>query len=249
MEPTTPAKTSGAKLLGMLGGIVPFALAIVGVSSAPSCMGFEDPTLRAIEACPAAIEALGTPVSRTWLGCSCGNAETSDAFGQASWTFPVAGTRDSGSVSVVAERRGGPWQLLSAQLEVGDRTIDVLQCVDLRARALAIPTATYDATVRSIVGTPPVREGASCRVAIAPSDGDYPCHVRIACGDVALYGSDSLGYASCHADAHGALVARDPNTTSSGGDPMLDLRLGEQLVIVSDQDASGTWLVELALAP
>lgn len=226
-------------------GLLIWPLVIFAFTGAPACMGFEEPTLRVIEQCPAAIEVLGSPVTRSWLGCSCGNAETSDSFGQASWTFPIAGPRGSGTVDVVAERRGGPWRILSATVEAGGRTIDAVRCTGGGA-PISVPTTSFDATVGSVIGQPGVAAGDRCRVSIEPGGGPYPCHVEIRCGAQQLYGGGSLGYAQCGGGPDGALVVRDDDNTAAGGDPTLDLRLGEGQAVLTDANASGTWVVTLA---
>lgn len=247
-DPTATSGSARKRLRpSMFLGLLVWPVVILAAGGVPTCMGFEDPALRVIEQCPAAVEVLGAPVTRAWLGCSCGNAETSDSFGQASWTFPIAGPRGSGSVDVVAERRGGPWRILSATVEAGGRTIDAVSCT--ASGPVAVPTTTFAASVASTIGTPPVREGDACQVSIEPGDGPYPCHVRIVCGATTLYGGGSLGYAQCRADAQGALAVQDTDTSASGGDPTLDLRLGEGEAVLTDAVAAGTWVVTLRFEP
>ena len=142
----------------MLMGTLMWPLFFFVFSGAPACMGFEGPTIAAIEACPVAVQALGSPVQRSWIGWSCGNAETSDAFGQASWTFPVSGPSGSGSISVVAEKRGGPWQLHQAMLSVQGQTIDVLACSGSGVGG-PVPSVAFEATVAEVMGHPSVQQG------------------------------------------------------------------------------------------
>lgn len=123
-KPASPLRI----LLSLLGSVVMLPVFALGFAGAPSCMGFEEPTLRIIEACPPAAAALGTPVSRSWIGMSCGNAEENGAFGNASWSFPVSGPNGSGSVSVVAMRSGGPWVVRTAMVETSAGTFEAVSC-------------------------------------------------------------------------------------------------------------------------
>jgi hypothetical protein len=119
-----PGAGAGIRLLI---GLLSWPVTIVVVMNLPSCMGFEEPTLRALDACPRAAGALGAPISRSWAGRSCGSATTSHA----TWRFPVAGTEASGSVEVEVEEHGDAWEVRSLRLHVGDRTIDALRCEDV----------------------------------------------------------------------------------------------------------------------
>jgi hypothetical protein len=210
-------------------------------------MGFEDPTLRAIEACPAAAAALGPPISRSYLGWSCGNAETEGSFGNASWTFPVTGSNGSGSVDVVAEMRGGPWRILSATVETSSGTWEVVHCSG--GGPVDVVATHFDATVTTAIGTGPVARGTACGIDLGPGDGPWPCHVVVTCGAETLYGAGSTGYADCSADASGAITVRDGEPSSSGGDPTLDLRVGAGEAVLTDTGASGTWVLTLSFAP
>lgn len=232
------------RALGIALGVAMWPVFILAFGAAPACMGFEDVTVSAIEGCPAAVELLGTPVSRSWLGLSCGNAETEGDFGHASWDFPVAGPRGRGSVSVVAEQRGGPWRLLSGSLESGDTTIDLVSCTV--GGPIAVAPAAFDATVTSIIGTPGVASGDTCHVDVGPGDGPWPCHVVITCGGVAIYGAGTTGWTGCGREPDGSLRVRDTSPTPDGGDPTLDLQLGAGTAVLTDETATGTWVVQLA---
>lgn len=243
----TPVGGAGRKILPMLLGLFIWPLFFFIFSGAPACMGFEDPTLRAIEACPAAAQALGTPVARGWLGWSCGNAETSDSFGQADWTFPVTGPNGSGSVSVAAEMRGGPWRLLRATLDVNGQTIDVLSCTG--GGATVITPRAITASVAEVIGSPGVAVGDSCLIAIMPgAPSPFPCRTQITCGATTLYGGGSAGYSSCSSDAAGEVSVRDTTATPQDNDPTLDVRTADGEALLTDQVATGTWVVRLNFA-
>ena len=53
-------------------------------------------------------------------------------------------------------------------------------------------------------------------------------------GDRTLYGGGTQGYGHCAGDATGAITMRDGNPTSVDGDPMIDLRLGANEVVLTD---------------
>ncbi len=242
-EPRSPAR----RVLGIVAGVAVWPALMIGFGFAPRCMGFEDVTLRAIERCPLAVERLGTPVRESWLGLSCGNAETEGSFGHASWDFPVAGPRGRGSVSVIVEQRGGPWRLLSGSLETGDDVIDLVSC-SLGGSLVVTPT-TFDASVTSVIGAPGVAVGDACHVAVHPGDGPFPCRVAIDCAGTVLYGAGTTGWTACAAEPDGSLRVRDMAPTPDGGDPTLDLQLGLGTAVLTDETASGTWVVQLAFAP
>jgi len=70
--------------------------------------------------------------------------------------------------------------------------------------------------------------------------------VEVRCGATALYGATpETGWVTCGVDASGGVTARDSDPTSAGGDPTLDLRLGEHTVVLTDQTSAGTWVVAL----
>lgn len=145
-------------LLSLVGSVATLPVFVVLFAGAPSCMGFEEPTLRIIEACPPAAAALGTPVSRSWLGASCGSARESGAFGNASWTFPVSGPSGSGSVRVLAERRGGPWIVRSAMVETSAGAFEAVSCAGgaMAGRAAGLPSVVTSAPAAPPPIAPPV---------------------------------------------------------------------------------------------
>jgi hypothetical protein len=245
--PVTEQRSPFRRMLGLFGGVALWPVILVALGGAPACLGFEDVTLASIEACPAAVELLGAPVSRSWLGLSCGSAETEDDSGHASWDFPVAGPRGRGSVSVVAQESGGTWRLISGSLESGDTTIDLLTCT--AGGPMAVTAVDFDATVTSIIGAPGVAIGDACHVSVRPGEGDYPCRVSVACAGNILYGAGSTGWTGCGRGPDGSLRVRDTSPTPSGGDPTLDLSLGAGTAVLTDEAASGTWVVQLAFTP
>jgi tetratricopeptide (TPR) repeat protein len=62
------------------------------------------------------------------VGLSCGSAETSGSAGRADWSLPVRGSKAGGTYSFYLEKHGAGWQLMAAQLSVGDRQVNVAAC-------------------------------------------------------------------------------------------------------------------------
>lgn len=253
MDPTTPTPPTVSspftlrRLAAMGLGFLFWPFFFFIFSGAPACMGFEEPTLSAIEGCPLAVEQLGTPVARSWMGMSCGNAETSDDFGNASWSFPVAGPRGSGSVDVVAEKRGGPWRLLSLQLDVNGRTIDVLSCSG--GGPVSVTPTTLAATAESVIGSPGVAQGGACTIQLGPGNGPFPCRVQVSCGDRVIYGGENQGFSHCSSDPTHGLHVHDPAATPADGDPTMDLQLSAGTAVLTDEVSGGTWVVSLRFTP
>lgn len=245
-EPLPPIPGMGwQRWLGVLGGLLFVPLFFLSFGNAPSCMGFDEPTLQALEQCPASAAALGTPISESWMGVSCGSAKTVDDRGRASWTFPVAGPRGSGSVDIRARRREGVWTLTSGMLTTSSGQIDFVHCTSTGSTGIA--PQTLRANVASTIGASGVTTGDACTVAVMPT-GETPqnCRVEVRCGSAALYGATpQVGWVTCGVDASGGLTARDADPSSSGGDPTLDLRLGAHVVVLTDVGPAGSWAVEL----
>jgi hypothetical protein len=240
---SAPASPIG-RLLNTLIGVAMAPLFLVIFASGPACFGFEEPTLRAIEACPAAVEALGTPIARGWLGLSCGNASTHGDRGHASWTFPVVGPNGRGSVNVATRERDGVWQFGRVELEVNGRTIDVLHCgTAMPEEFSSLVHATHSSHVVSVLGAPGVSVGEACSSEVGPSDDDsHSCRVQVLCGARALYGGPRQGYTNCVVTPDG-VMAHDASMSEADGDPALDLHTGRGEITVSDRNEQGMWAV------
>jgi TPR repeat protein len=91
-------------------------------------MGYDEAVVSTIEACPRAVELLGEDIEPAWVGLSCGQAETEGGHGHASWTMAYAGSRDRGAVDFDAEKHGGQWTVLRANLTVDGEHVDLLAC-------------------------------------------------------------------------------------------------------------------------
>ncbi len=232
-------------------------IAVIGMPlfsmGAGSCMGFQQPALQRLRACPRAQELLGDSIGPSFIGLSCGSAETSGSFGEASWRFPVAGSKARGAYSIVAERRGGPWQFHQAELTVDGQTINVLTCSPGAGGGggVVAPQAVVGA-VTSVTGPAPVAQGTQCAVSVMPNqDGPFNCRLNVTCGGRVLYGGGQSGYTNCSVSpgpgGNQAVTAQDTGNTAQDGDPVFDMRLGEGRVTVSDVTPQGLWLIVIQL--
>jgi hypothetical protein len=221
---------------------------LFGISGAPSCIGFEEPTLRALEACPIAVSMLGSPITRSAVGMSCGNAETGDTSGEASWQFPVHGSRGSGSVSVDAVENESVWRVRRLELTVGDRTIDALFCGEI-ATPESVRPMRLNGTATVVVGTSGVAVNDACSIDIRRGEDPFPCRVEVRCGSRVIYGAGSTGWTQCGPDRQGSFTVRDRDGTANGGDPTLDLHVGHGEAILTDQTENGPWLVTIRFPP
>lgn len=247
-EGRTPARSPFARMLNVLGGFAALPMILLAMAGAPSCMGFADPALAALNACPAATAALGAPIHQGWMGISCGNAETEDDDGRASWSMPVAGPSGHGTLDLRGIEQGGTWQFRTLVLTTGGQTIDVLGCA---AGGTGAPVTITHQALRGVVGTlvgqPGVATGDACTVTVDPADGAQSCRVEVTCGARTLYGGGTHGYGHCTTNASGAVLMRDGSPTIDDCDPMLDLRLGANEVIVTDQGSAGLWVATIAI--
>lgn len=218
-------------------------------SGTPSCMGFEDPTLAVVNACPAATAALGAPITRSWVGVSCGNAETEDAFGHASWRFPVSGPNGSGVVNVVTSRSGGPWIVHSATVDTSAGSFEAVSCaagagiggpspyIPIPSTPTRPPTPPPASPGFPAIGIPGLTGGAPVHIAAtvgttspgAPATAGEACTIDIVPAglaqpcrvDVVCAGRSIYGStnAMCVPGSRGGSTATDGSSTD--GDPVL----------------------------
>jgi hypothetical protein len=219
-----------------------------------SCMGYQDLVMERVNACPAVVAELGSPIKESLIGLSCGSAKTSGSYGRASWTSSVSGPKGRGRYSYTVRREGGPWRLISGTLKANGKTIDVGMCAVVGGGDAIAGPQRFTGEVTSTVGTTaPVAKGAACTVTVTPGGDDKPCRTEVRCGGAAIYGATSnVGYASCSSeqgpDGKPALVVQDRDFTPQGGDPALDLRAAKGELVVSDQLPTGMWVVNIKLA-
>lgn len=126
----TKGRRGGGLGLGFLRWI-----ALIGVPFfvIPNCIsaliGHERAALEWLGECPQVTARMGTPITKNYLGWSCGSAETSGGSGDASWTLAVKGPVTTGSFRFYAEKHAGRWQLTKGSIHVDGETIDVLACL------------------------------------------------------------------------------------------------------------------------
>lgn len=104
---------------------------------------------------------------------------------------------------------------------------------------------TFQARVTQATGQAPVAQGATCTVNTVP-DTPNPggsCRVFIRCGDKAIYGGASTGFAACTGKG-ATLDAVDNGYTMDDGDPRLHLDMAAKQITVTEQDVS-SWSVTL----
>jgi len=240
-------RPAGIALAILLAVVIAGAMPLFGVCTG-SCMGYQDVAMERLRACPDAQRLLGDDIRPSYVGLSCGSAETEGSFGHASWRQPVRGSKARGTYSYSVERRGGPWQLLQGSLEVGGQSVDVLSCSG--AASGAVPAVSLQGTVTTVTGTPPVAAGTACQVIVNPvSAGGFTCRIQIICNGQMLYGGGTTGFAHCGVapgpDGLVGVTAQDTATTPQDRDPAVDLRLAEGRVILSDMAGSALWSITI----
>ncbi|MBW1877866.1 MAG: hypothetical protein JRI25_16240 [Deltaproteobacteria bacterium] len=253
-------------------GRVPAILAPLGVvvvvplvgQVMPRCDGAYRPALAALNDCPAATTLLGSPIRQSIVGYACGESETGVGSGHASWTMLVSGPNGSGTFSYSGEKRGGPWQIVNAQLKAGGGVHQVVPCVPLGVAAEAVPGtdrgvtdrlrvgSEFEGRVTSVTGHTSVAEETACTIAVSPSPEaarkrGYNCHVKVRCGTQVLYGWEGAGMTRCRLEDSIVVAALDAEGAAQNDDPMLDLVVADGRVIVSDNGTDATYRVEIAL--
>lgn len=215
-------------------------------------MGYGEVVMAKLNACSLATDRLGTPIGRSWMGWSCGSAESGGAFGQATWSMPVSGPSGRGTYKFVAENRGQGWKLLQGDLETGGEHIDVMQCALASGQERPEQKRMVEGTVETAIGAVETRPGTRCRLDIGPGDGPYGCRLKVDCGGTVLYGArDTSGYVRCRiskAPGGGEVVsALDSEDGADGDDPALELKEAEDRLVISDHASEGFWVLEIRL--
>ena len=108
-------------------------IVVIGLVAMPylaSCGGHGDAVTAVVKRCKRATDLLGDDAHPARIGCACGSTELSGGNGNASWSLAFTGSRDRGSVSYDAIKRGGEWVVDRATLEVGDEEIDLVACAN-----------------------------------------------------------------------------------------------------------------------
>jgi len=181
-------------------GLPVIVLVVLGVFAATpmlaTCGGHDELVTEALLRCPRAKELLGDDAHPARLGMACGSTETSGGSGRASWKLPYTGSRDRGTVSFDAEKRGGEWMLLNAVLEVGDETIDLQACSGT-SRPGRIAQTNADAAGAELDGKvirsnhSMIAQGSTCTGTLRRERGATTARMTVRCnggeGDIAIY--------------------------------------------------------------
>ncbi len=224
------------------------------VTMMPRCNGAYDPAMAAINACPAAVELIGSPISQSFVGLACGSSESSGAYGNASWQIPVSGPKDSGRFEFAGRNQGAGWHLDRAMLTVGDRSVSVWPCGAAQATSeMRLSSGmNLSGTVISSVGKPGILPNSACTVNLSPTpkdafDSGYNCHITVQCGAAVIYGWEGSGYTRCTVVNGVAVRADDITGAAAGDDPRLTLDIAGKSCVVSD-DGTAPFTVIIALS-
>jgi hypothetical protein len=215
-----------------------------------SCFGYEPVVMAQLNACPLATGRLGSPITESY-GLSCGNAETEDDDGHASWRQPVSGPKGGGVYRFDVLEKAGVWVVASATLDVGGETVDVRQCAFAARGEGVLAPRVLRGRVDSVSGPAPVAAGAACTATVTPGAGPFGCRVVVACGDATLYGAkDTSGFTRCRVertpDGREAITALD-RPTDPMSDPELDLHTATGEIVVDDRRQAVPFRVRIAL--
>ena len=133
--PPPKPRRSWAKRGLMMGGL-PAVILFLALFITPVCpyvagvtMGFHKPVMEALNRCAEARELLGGDITVKPLGGGgCGRAQCGSGGGRANWSYPVSGSRGSGTYRFLAIDNSKGWRLVRGLLEIDGRKIDVVQC-------------------------------------------------------------------------------------------------------------------------
>ena len=224
------------------------------------CDGAYPLAMKQVNSCKAVTEKLGEPVEQKLFGRSWGSSSTSGGqSGTAQWSIAVAGPNGSGRYSYAAELHGGAWQVLRASLEVEDKQISVLPCggewmeksIEKGKTSKPLLQAFGEkGTVAAATGKTSVKAGDSCDVSVTPNaefgkGSPYNCRVVVKCGPKVLYGWESAGYTNCETEEGMPTTANDPWGTATDSDPIVEVDLPRNRVVVRDDNPASTYTIEI----
>ena len=178
-----------ALLMGLPLVVIIIVICLIGLPLCASCGDHDEAVTAIVKRCKRATDLLGDDAHPARVGVACGSTEISGGNGNASWSLAYTGSRDRGTVSYDAIKRGGVWTVDRASLVVGDEEIDLIACAQGARPAIArlsqtnadAAKATFDGKViRSTHPTVPV--GAACTGDLDRPRGSPTAHVRVNCG-------------------------------------------------------------------
>ncbi len=233
-----------------IGAITIGASVLFGMPFMTRCNGAYEPAMEALNACPQAVELLGSPITQSTVGIACGSSETSGSYGRASWQFSVQGSKGSGSFQFAGRNEGQGWFLDNAILTSGNQTVSVWPCGNVSTQLIG--AVVMNGEVVSVQGTAiPVK--TSCTITVSPSppqavQNGYNCHVQVQCGTAIIYGWEGSGYTQCRVSSGVATRADDTKGAAAGDDPILALDIVNQTCLVRD-DGAAPYAVNIVLTP
>ena len=250
---------------GLRGVSVPAILGIAIVPLAgqfmPRCDGGYELAMNALNSCPQAVEALGSPIEQSLLGYACGSSETrGGGFGNAQWMMRVNGPLGSGTFQYAAESHGGNWQLVRAALDTDSGTVRVWPCAGAATTWTDDPGRyerlrsgfEWRGQIVEISGDAPIAEPTRCEVLVSPAADEFRergfnCQVKVRCGEHVIYGWEGAGVTRC--DTNGARLTGvlDDTGAAENDDPMLEVDLEQRRAIVSDNGDDATYRIVIQL--
>lgn len=179
-------------VIGLPFVVIIVLICLVALPYCASCGGHGDAVTAILKRCKMATDLLGDDAHPARLGCACGSTELSGGNGTASWSVAYTGSRDRGSVSYDAVKRGGEWTVDRATLEVGDQEIDLIACANA-GRATAkkpgrLSQTNADAAQAKFDGKairsthPTLAAGTTCIGTMERERGSPTAHVAVSCG-------------------------------------------------------------------
>jgi len=222
------------------------------VFMAPSCNGFEDDTVRLVNACPQATKVLGGTVERRKYGLQTGSSSRKRSGGNqwAKQDVLVRGPSGDGVVSVDAMYHSGVWTIRTALLHAGGEAIEVTRC-GTQTPARLVGTRRFSGRVTGRTGAAPVGDADLCELSVESKNDGELCRAVITCAGKAVYGAkDTLGFNLCGYVATGAstkaLVILDEDRRLGRNEPTL--RYDERTRIAKlESEQAGAWSATLTL--
>lgn len=182
-------------------GVPPIVLLVVVILVAmpfcANCGGHSEAVTDLVKRCKRATDLLGDDAHPARIGVACGQTETSGGNGNASWTLPYTGSRDRGTVSFDAFKRGGVWTIDRATLEVAGETIDLVACGAPPPKPVVaagtLSQTNADAAQAKFTGKvirsthPTLAVGSECTGSLERDRGSPSARVIVACSATDLY--------------------------------------------------------------
>jgi hypothetical protein len=242
----TYQQNRGFRLAPIVGLLVP-AIGLSYFLVLPRMGGHNEAALKVAGECSSAVELLGDDLQMPTLGFPTGSTQSNSGMSFAGWSIPVEGSSARGTLSYLAYKHDGPWDVYHAELSFEDEHYLVVPCWGQvsEADAEGVLSKGYqgEGKVTKVSGASPVKTGDSCSVAII-REKDYPgqipfnCKLRVTCAKQVLYGGNEQGgYAFCHARDGAPVAAFDNGGTDATGDPILELDLGKHKLRMADDGA------------